>query len=316
MPASNDVRRSSLVLASWMCWLAAAAFAVGDREAVYYGGDVSPAYLRGDTKSFPRRYYGTHAVSGRLDTSSDSELIFDAGSRGSLVIPWAAILALDYGTGFGPGQVSYSPDGSAAAFKREARAYPWSEWSHFSDHYYLVMLLRDERGRPGDVIFELGKDIVQPTLAMLQRRTGRDVTVSSLGACVAYKGREGCGWGFPSELKGRTSVFIDTAGSDESKEGEFYRRILAVIEKAGVGVTVVKTAKDADVILAFHYEQGAWASQTQGPSRAVGDVYVTDGGKLRVLLFFAEEARLWNRTLAENFGQKFVRAYRDANRIR
>jgi hypothetical protein len=230
------------------------------------------------------------------------------------VIPWGAILALGYGTW--PGRVSYSPDGATAAFKREARAYPWSEWSHFSNHYYLVMLLRDERGRPGDVMFELGKDIVQPTLDMLQRRTGRDVTVSSLGACVAYKGREGCGWGFPSELKGRTRVFIDTAGSYESKEGESYRRILAVIEKAGVGVTVVNTAKDADVILAFHYEKGVWLSQLGGPNRAVGDVYVTDGGKLRILLFFAQEARLLNRKLAENFGQKFVRAYRDANRIR
>jgi len=324
MASSNRVWRSSSAAAVLLCCLAAAASAIGDREAIYYGGVVSPAFQRGNTNSFPPGNYGNHVVSGRLDTSSDAELVFDAGRKGSLVIPWAAIMALGYGPPYtARGAVKdpvtdrlrpapWCPMGGPLA-------YPWSDPYHdLGEHYYVKLVLNDGGAEPGEALFELGKEIVRPTLEALERRTGREVTLGSLGACAAYKGREACGWGSPSELKGRTKVFIDTTGSPEPNQGESRQRILAVIEAARLGVTMVGSAGDADIILAFRYDPGAglWPSKTQGPGRGVGEVYVSHDGGLRVLLLFDEEYYWYRGSIAGRFGQAFRNAYRDANRTR
>jgi hypothetical protein len=322
MASPNRVWRSIPAVAVLLCGLAAAAAAVGDREAVYYGGVVSPAFQRGHTNAFPPGYYGHHLVPGRLDTSSDADLVFDAGRKGSLVIPWTAIVALGYGPHRELGTYR-SPDPVADRLRQAPwypmggpLAYPWSDPYHdFDKHHYVTLELDDDGGTPGKAVFELGKDIVRPTLDALERRTGRKVIVGTLGACAAYKGRDACGWGSPAELKGRTKVFIDTTGSPEPNQAT---PILAAIEDAHLGVTVVPSASEADIILAFRCAPGTklMPSKTEPHTRAVGEVYVSQGGTLRVLLLFDEEWFYWKPKLPVKFAREFVKAYKAANGLR
>jgi hypothetical protein len=195
-------------------------------------------------------------------------------------------------------------------------AYPWSDPYHdFDKHHYVTLELDDVGGKPGGVVFELGKDIVRPTLDALERRTGRKVIVGTLGACAAYKGRDACGWGSPAELKGRTKIFIDTTGSPEPNQAT---PILAAIEDARLGVTMVSSASDADIILAFRCAPGTkfLPSKTEPQTRAVGEVYVSQGGTLRVLLLFDQEWFYWKPKLPVKFAREVVKAYKAANGLR
>jgi hypothetical protein len=323
---------NALVVA--LMWsVAATSSTIGGREAIYVGGNVNLAYQRGNTKSFRPGNYGVQ-VSGQIDTSSESELVFDAGHRGALVIPYGAIISFEYYPVYSGNAYPHQ----RYPYRMREPPYPWSGSYHTAEaeHFHLRLELLNEGGRPGawhgalaEVIFELGQDIVRPTIEALERRTGLSVALTSVAACAAYKGREACGWGAASELKGRTRVFIDTRvfmDRNESIETEddlsSYENIVAVIEEARLGITVVKSAEDADIILAFRFFSATFGISGFGgtgstPSAAIGEVYIAEGGRLRVLMLFEKERfPFFTRKLSRTFGLDFVKAYKDANGIK
>jgi hypothetical protein len=51
-------------------------------------------------------------------------------------------------------------------------------------------------------------------------------------------------------------------------------------------------------------------------ARAVGEVYVSQGGTLRVLLLFDEEWFYWKPKLPVKFAREFAKAYKAANGLR
>jgi hypothetical protein len=327
-------RRHLNALAAALVWsVTATSSSLGGREAIYVGGNVNPAYQRGNTKSFRPGKYGVQ-VSGQIDTSSESELVFDAGRRGALVIPYGAIVSIDYH----PEYVGNAFPHDRYPYRMREPPYPWSGSYHHAEaeHFYLRLELLNEVGTPGawhgalaEVVFELGQDIVRPTIEALERRTGLPIALTSVAACAAYKGREACGWGAPSELKGRTRVFIDTRVFMDRKESivteddlSSYENIVAVIEEARLGITVVKSAEDADIIMPFRYFGATFGTSGFGgtgstPSAAIGEVYVAEGGRLRVVMLFEKERfPFFTRKLSRTFGLDFVKAYKEANGIK
>lgn len=121
--------------------------AVGSKNAEYVGGTISAIKERAE---------------GKMDTSSDSEIVFRAENNPELRIPYAAIRELEYGQKAG---------------RRVAMAVLVSPWALFSKkrNHYLTLTYEDDAGREQAAVFELGKDIVRTTLKIIETRSGREI---------------------------------------------------------------------------------------------------------------------------------------------
>jgi hypothetical protein len=249
-------------------------------------------------------------VSGRIITDA-SEFILDAGRYGVLRIPYRSILGATYGPTMPPRDQN--------AGQSHAK-YPWSAGPHRAPFYYLEVRFRDDAGTPQVVFLGLSKDIERATLELLQQRTTRPVDFETVESCLRGRTREACGYGDLADLKGRTSVFVESSSAEEVLRTENYRRIVATIEKSGVPLKVVGGPDDADIILAFRHSgfrrPSCSSAPGYGPDRAVAEVYVAHASGPRVVMVFDEECRLWRRWLADTFAQAFTRAYKTANGIR
>jgi hypothetical protein len=170
---------------------------------------------------------------------------------------------------------------------------------------------------PQDVVLGLAEDIERPTLELLERRSGSTIDFEILEACLRAHSPDACGRGEIGELKGRTTVFVDSRSSHAFMQTENAKRIAATIEGAGLSLKVVSRADDAEVILVFRYFGGAQPTCTEGigygPDRGSAEVYVARATGPRVVMVFDEECRIWRRWLAETFGRAFIRAYKSAN---
>ena len=110
--------------------MTAALFAVDGDKAMYVGGTLSGVQEKAE---------------GRLVTASDSQLIFDAGPKGSAVIPYKTVTSLEYGQKAG---------------RRVGVAVMVSPLALFSKkrNHFLTIAYNDTSGKEQAAVFELGKD--------------------------------------------------------------------------------------------------------------------------------------------------------------
>ena len=138
-----------IVAATLMLAVAAPlAFAVDKDKAMYVGGTVAVA---------PKS-------EGMLSTSDDTKLMFIAEKGGGIVeIPWKKIEEAEYGQKVG------------RRVKSAIFLTPLALFSKARKHY-LTITYKDKSDASQSAVFELGKDLVRTTLAVVETRTGRKVT--------------------------------------------------------------------------------------------------------------------------------------------
>jgi hypothetical protein len=139
-------------------------FAVDGDKAMYVGGTVPGV---------------SEKAEGTIDTKSESSLRFDAGKKGAVTIPYAAVTDLEYGQKAG---------------RRVAVAVLVSPLALFSKkrNHYLTITYRDASDKEQAGVFELGKDVVRTTLKVLEVRTGKEITFQDEEACKQFKTPKEC----------------------------------------------------------------------------------------------------------------------------
>lgn len=138
--------------------------AVDSDKAVYVGGTIAALQEKAE---------------GRISTASDTELNFNAGKKGSVVIPYAGVTSLEYGQKAG---------------RRVGVAIMISPLALFSKkrNHYLTISFDDAAGKEQAAVFELGKDIVRTTLKILEVRTGKELILQDKEACHQFKSPKEC----------------------------------------------------------------------------------------------------------------------------
>jgi hypothetical protein len=151
-------------MARWIvffCVLGLAALPVETASAGPIGGLNSRMvrYIGGTVPSMPE------GITGWLKTESDSILVFEAVNEDSLrlTIPYAAIDELEYGQEVG------RRVGMAMALRSHLPLFSKKR------KHYLTIGYTDRSGQQQAIVLELGKDVVRPTLAILEAKTGRQV---------------------------------------------------------------------------------------------------------------------------------------------
>jgi len=137
---------------------------VGADKAVYHGGTIAGA---------------RENVEGRLLATSEKELLFETGER-SIAIPYSSITSVEYGLKIGrrvPVSIVSNP----------LAVFSWNR-SHF-----VTIAFKDPNEREQAGVFELGKNIVRPTLKILEVRTGRQIEMQDEEACLQLKTPVECG---------------------------------------------------------------------------------------------------------------------------
>ncbi len=157
-------RRGAIIAALLISCLTTVLLAVDGDKAMYVGGTI--AGLKEKTE-------------GRLVTTSDSMLTFDAGSKGSATIPYAAVTSLEYGQKAG---------------RRVGVAIMVSPLALFSKkrNHFLTIAYNDSTGKEQAAVLELGKDIFRTTLKVLEVRTGKEIELQDNEACRQFKTPKEC----------------------------------------------------------------------------------------------------------------------------
>lgn len=276
--------------------------AVGKDKAMYVGGSLRDFPTGGLAGQITPTILGSVDVSkveGRINTTSMSELVFDAGGKGTLAIPYNAVVSLAYGL---------EPHGIP---KNGVFLITWNPLDQYSEkaHYLLSINYMDQAGSEQGVVFELGKAIVRPTLGTLEARAGKRVEFTSVDACLVYKAAEECGYGTVAELRGLTRIFVDAGASTEHRD-----MIVLEIEKAQLGLEVLPGPEGAEVILRFRGEEFRSPEYLQTLHGGRGEALVARGGRLRAAMVFrGTRTGAWGDKPATKFGAAFVKAYRQAN---
>ncbi len=145
--------------------LTAVVLAVGGDKAMYVGGTITGLQEKAE---------------GRIVTTSDEQFAFNGGGKGSVSIPYASIVSLEYGQKAG---------------RRVAVAILVTPWALFSKKrkHYLTITYNDRAGKEQAGVFELGKNIVRTTLKILEVRTGKEIEFQDAEACKQYKTPKECG---------------------------------------------------------------------------------------------------------------------------
>jgi hypothetical protein len=122
--------------------------AVGKDKVMYVGGTLPVA---------PK-------AEGNLATTDDAKMVFVAEKGGGMVeIPWKKIEEAEYGQKVG------------RRVKTAILLTPLALFSKGRKHY-LTITYKDKNDEGQSAVFELGKDTVRTTLAVVEARTGRKVT--------------------------------------------------------------------------------------------------------------------------------------------
>lgn len=268
--------------------LATVVLAVADDKAIYVGG-TSRDFSRGESK-----------VEGRIDTTSETEFVFDAGGKGTLRIPYKAIAGLAYGL---------EPHGMT---KGAIFLFTWDPFEQYTNkrHFLLSIRYLDRGGSEQGAVFELGKKLVRPTLATLEAQTGQTIEFVQADACLAFQSPEKCGHGTPAELRALRKVFVDVAAA-----GEHRGLIVAEIAKGQLGLELLPGIEGAEVVLRFHGEEFRVPDHLQAFHGGRGEALVVREGRFRpVVVFTGTRMRPWGDKPATKFAAAFVEAYRQANR--
>jgi hypothetical protein len=136
-------------------------FAIGSKNAAYFGGTVSTFSGAKDP------------VEGLLDTANSEQLVFTATDkefRGkSFSIPYARVLDLEYGQKAGrrvgtavATTVLLGPIGLISLFSKKRK-------------HYLTIGFKDDTDKDQVAVIELGKDIVRATLPIVETRSGKKI---------------------------------------------------------------------------------------------------------------------------------------------
>jgi hypothetical protein len=138
-------------------------FAVDKNNAQYVGGTVSVIEEKAE---------------GRLDTVNETALVFTAAGNARVEIPYVSIEELEYGQKAG---------------RRVGVAIMVSPLALFSKkrNHFLTISYKDAAGKSQAVVFELGKDIVRTTLAVIEARSGKDIQFQDDDARKSIGGGKG-----------------------------------------------------------------------------------------------------------------------------
>jgi hypothetical protein len=266
-----------------------------DRDKAVLVGSTSPGF--GDEATRERDWIvGWSTIQGRIDSSSDAALTFDAGSRWSVTIPYARIAHVTYGR-----EVGRQVRGLTLAF-------PWAGSSQFTDkpHYLLTVIYQDETGAHLAEVFELGANLIRPILDTLERRTKTRVEFLGVDACLTLHSPKECRFGSPGELRGLRRVHVDARGNSEYRND-----IVAEIERAHLGLELVTQVEEAEIVLRFH---GARFFEGKTIDGGRGEVTIARNPDSVVVLQFTDrDTSVWGRAPSINFGREFVKAYIKAN---
>jgi hypothetical protein len=134
---------------------------VGSKEASYFGGTAT-AFAG-----------ATDPIEGRIDTDNESDLAFIATGRPfagrTVSIPYANVMDVEYGQKAGRrvgAAIGYSallgPVGLLALFSKKR-------------NHYVTVGYTGPDGTAQVAVFEIGKDIVRPTLAIIETRSGKKI---------------------------------------------------------------------------------------------------------------------------------------------
>jgi hypothetical protein len=281
------------IVLSLVCWSAVGQAMGGDR-AVWIAS-TSPGFMKEATRE--RKWLALLSpIQGTIDISSDG-LTFDAGSRGSVKVPYAAITHLTYGREVG-----------TLGRGRLSIVFPWAGSSQFTDrpHYIFTIIRQDPTGAEQSDGFELGRNLVRPILDTLERRTEKRVEFLSVDACLKLKTAKDCRIGNPDELRGLRRVHVDARN-----DAQHLTDIVSEIEKADLGLQVVARPEDAEILLRFHGERFFEDKTIDGGRGEVTIVRHPDS--VVVLQFTDRDTSVWGRPPSINFGREFVKAYKKAN---
>jgi hypothetical protein len=152
---SRWIASSIVVSVALATFLSGAVLAVGRDEAMY---------VRGTLSAFKAR------TEGKLNTQSETDLLFNAGKRGSVTIPYRAIASLEFE------QVERTVVIIGLAPPVSKRLY-----------YYLTITYRDAENKEQSAVFELGKGVVRPMLTILEARSGKTIAFQDSVTCREYK---------------------------------------------------------------------------------------------------------------------------------
>jgi hypothetical protein len=148
---------------------------LGSKKAAYMGG------------SMPEMGGAKKAIEGELDTTNNDELRFvykdkESKTLKTASIPYAQILDIEYGqkagrrVGMAIGTtILLGPLGLLSLFSKKRK-------------HYLTIGYSDKDGKAQAAVFELGKDIVRTTLAIVEKRSGKELQYQDENARKANKG--------------------------------------------------------------------------------------------------------------------------------
>jgi hypothetical protein len=254
---------------------------------------------------------GRSPTEGTIAIGSDG-LTFDAGSRGSVKIPYAAITRLTYGREVGSptrlGDTSVTIGGDVQVVKGLIIVPPWPGSTQFTNkpHYILTIIRQDQTGAAQSDVFELGGNLVRPIFDTLERRTEKQVEFLSVDACLTLKTAKDCRLGNPEQLRGLRRVHVDARN-----DAKHLANIVSEIENADLGLQVVARPEDAEILLRFHGQRFV-----EDKTIDCGRGEVTIGrhpDSVVVLQFTDRDTSVWGRSPSLNFGREFVKAYKKAN---
>ena len=273
--------------------------------AVQGVGDEKTSYVGGTPKDFPVGGFSKHIgsfgeirpIEGSLNVDSPSELTFDAGRDGRLVIAYRDVTGLSFGL---------EPQGKGGFL------ISWDPLDQYTKnaHYLLSVSYRDQAGTEQGVVFELGKKVLKPTLERLEARTGHAIQFAEFAACQAYKAADWCGYGTPRELRGLTKVFVDAG-----EKGDYRALIVAELDKAHLGLELLPVPEGSQIVLRFRGEEFSRPNIIQRLHGGRGEVTVMQDGRPRtVVAFTGTRLRAFGAKPATKFATAFIEAYQNGNR--
>ena len=142
------MRRIAAALLLTTFAFAPVAGAIGKEKVMYVGGTLPVAAK----------------AEGVLATTDDTKLVFIAEKgAGMIEIPWKKIEEAEYGQKVG------------RRVKTAILLTPLALFSKARKHY-LTVTYKDAKDESQSAVFELGKDLVRTTLAVVEARMGRKIT--------------------------------------------------------------------------------------------------------------------------------------------
>jgi hypothetical protein len=155
-------------------WTTTAAFAVGGKNAAYFGGTANVFAGAKDP------------VEGRLNTTDEEYLVLTAEEgafKGTeLKIRYKDITELEYGQKAGRRvgaaigtAVLLGPLGLVTLFSKKRK-------------HFITVSYRDAAGKDQAAVLELGKDIIRTTLTIVETRSGKEIQVQDEEARKASRG--------------------------------------------------------------------------------------------------------------------------------